>query len=227
MQRRACWSWRWGCFYYLALLSTSAAWPRRRRAPTSSLARLREGESTLGDLVWRDDNRNGLPGPAESGIDGVLIKLYSDDNDGIFEPGGDDTLIAVMRTGDDSSTPDVEHGWYDFSISITDALYWVEVDASNFAPGGPLEGAVLTSASTIGPSPRIVYLPAGVQDYNDADFGYYGATLSTPTATVAVTPTATATATSSATPTPTATTDLPARHRMLRRQRRHPPGYRF
>jgi YVTN family beta-propeller protein len=179
-----------------------------------------QGESTLGDLVWLDANQNGYPGPSEAGIDGVLIRLYLDDGDGIFfKPGGNDALVGAILTGDDSSTPEIESGWYDFPIDITNALYWVEIAASNFDPGGPLEGATLTSGSTIGPTPLIVYLPSGVQDYNDADFGFYGATTSTrtptptptqsptgtQTATGTVTSTATNTATASVTPTTTAT----------------------
>ena len=131
-----------------------------------------QGQSTLGDYVWYDTNLNGWPDAGESGIDGVLVKLWLDDNDGVFEPGGDDTLWGSMVTGDNPGTPETEHGWYDFSVTANGNAYWVEIDDSNFAPGGVLEGYVHTSAGTKGPEPMWVYLPDIVMDYDEADFGY-------------------------------------------------------
>ncbi|RLG19970.1 hypothetical protein DRN74_06160 [Candidatus Micrarchaeota archaeon] len=132
-----------------------------------------QGQSTLGDYVWYDANRNGWPDGGETGFDGVLVKLWLDDGDGVFEPGTDDAFQAQMLTGDDPQTPGVEHGWYDFPVTANGNSYWVEVDDSNFAPGGVLEGYTLTSGGTKGPEPMWVYLPDVVMDYDEADFGYY------------------------------------------------------
>lgn len=46
-------------------------------------------ESTLGDYVWADDNRDGIQDDAESGVQGVTVKLYNVD---------DDTLLRTTTT---------------------------------------------------------------------------------------------------------------------------------
>ncbi len=137
------------------------------------------GASTLGDLVWYDANINGIQddGPT-AGLDDVIINLYRDDGDAIFEPNGDDgSPYKVARTGDDSSTSSVEHGWYDFiNIPAEGVIYWVSIAESNFEPGGTLEHYVYTGhlgvSSYSGDEPRLVYLADAVVDYNDADFGF-------------------------------------------------------
>jgi len=130
-----------------------------------------QGQSTLGDYVWHDTNLNGLPDIGEQGIDNVLVKLYLDDGDAIFEPGTGDTFQGQMVTGDDPNTSGTQHGWYDFNVTGLKG-YWVVIDTSNFGPGQPLEGYVLTSETTRGPNPMYVYLTQVIEDYNDADFGY-------------------------------------------------------
>ena len=102
------------------------------------------GQSTLGDFVWHDTNGNGLQEPDEPGIDLVLIQLYLDNNDGVFDPLAD-VLQAESVTGNNPGTPGVEAGWYEFIISVTEGFYWVNIDAGNFAHGGPLEGYILTT----------------------------------------------------------------------------------
>ena len=140
------------------------------------------GASTLGDFVWHDSNVNGAKdeGPewGSSGIDGVKINLYKDDMDGVFEPGSDDTFVNSLTTGDNGSTANTEHGWYDFTnITANGNAYWVEIDDSNFGSGGVLEGYVYTgnldnTLSYSGEEPRFVYMNIPIMDYNDADFGY-------------------------------------------------------
>ena len=140
-----------------------------------------QGASTLGDFVWHDSNVNGVKDESAewgaSGIDGVVVNLYLDDMDGAFEPGTDDTFVATLTTGDDSNTTGTEHGWYDFvNITANGNAYWVEIDDSNFDPGGALEGYVYTGnlANNVynGEEPRFVYMGDPIMDYNDADFGY-------------------------------------------------------
>ena len=140
-----------------------------------------QGASTLGDFVWHDSNVNGVKDESaewgSSGIDGVKVNLYKDDMDHNFEPGTDDTLVGSLTTGDDSSTTETEHGWYDFvNITANGNAYWVEIDDSNFDSGGALEGYVYTgnlgNNAYTGPEPRYVYLGQPIMDYNDADFGY-------------------------------------------------------
>jgi len=145
-----------------------------------------QGASTLGDFVWHDSNVNGAKDESaewgSSGIDGVVVNLYKDDLDGVFEPNGDDTLVGTLTTGDDSSSGTTEHGWYDFvNITANGNAYWVEIPDSNFASNGALEGYVYTgnlgSAPHNGPEPRLIYLGDPIMDYNDADFGYAKASI--------------------------------------------------
>ena len=139
------------------------------------------GASTLGDFVWHDSNVNGIQDDSanwgSSGIDGVVVNLYEDDHDGVFEPGGDDAFVGTLITGDNSSTSDIEHGWYDFvNITANGNAYWVEIDDSNFGPNGVLKGYVYTGNLATEPysgsEPRFVYLGDPIMDYNHADFGY-------------------------------------------------------
>ena len=106
------------------------------------------GQSTLGDFVWHDLNLDGMQSPNEPGIDNVLVSLYLDNNDGMFDPNVDQ-LLAQRLTGDNPGTPDLEHGWYEFQVEDTNAFYWVVIEDSNFAPGGPLAGYTHTSAEHI------------------------------------------------------------------------------
>ena len=142
------------------------------------------GVSVIGDFVWRDDDRNGQQDPGEPGIDGVLVRLWLDDGDGVFDP-TQDTLIDQKTTGDDPSTPGVEQGWYLFDNLDGANDYWVEIDDSNFQPGGALENYELTSDATYGPTPMFVNLPTEPSEFYDADFGF-----APQAATIAVTKTA-------------------------------------
>ncbi len=137
--------------------------PERYSAP--------RGQSTLGNLVWHDSNPNGFQDSSEPGIDNVLVGLYLDNGDGEFDP-ANDALQGYRITGDNPGTPEIETGWYEYQIELTDVFYWVVVESSNFAPGEPLAGYVHTSALMFGANPMLVYLPAGVQSYMDADFGF-------------------------------------------------------
>jgi hypothetical protein len=88
-----------------------------------------QGQSTLGDYVWHDTSLNGLPEGGEQGIDNVLVKLYLDDGDAIYEPGTGDTFQGQMVTGDDPNTSGTQHGWYDFNTTGLKG-YWVVIDSS-------------------------------------------------------------------------------------------------
>ena len=58
-------------------------------------------------------------------------------------PGHCDGSPTCMTTGDDPSTPAVEHGWYDFSVTTDGTTYWVQVDPTNFT--GVLAGYINTN----------------------------------------------------------------------------------
>ncbi|HHB90104.1 MAG TPA: hypothetical protein ENK60_02215, partial [Anaerolineae bacterium] len=122
--------------------------------PTASLG-------SLGDLVWWDIDHDGIQDPNEPGIEGVSITL----TDG----------ITVNTTTD-------ANGIYTFTNLVADD-YTITIDASNFQPGGPLEGWNASPAK-VGGDDTIdsdgdevthdvtVTLAAG-EDNPNIDFGFY------------------------------------------------------
>ena len=59
----------------------------------------------LGNVVWNDQNGNGLQEIGEAGINNVVVELYN----------ASGTLVASTITGDDFSTAAVEAGFYQFA----------------------------------------------------------------------------------------------------------------
>lgn len=56
------------------------------------------GYSSIGDTVWYDNNGNGVQDASESGINGVTVNLYQDqDGDGVID--SEDALVATTLTG--------------------------------------------------------------------------------------------------------------------------------
>jgi hypothetical protein len=108
----------------------------------------------IGDLVWYDENEDGVKDESEGGIGGVTIYLYEDDGDGVFEPEGDDVQIATTISNEDWEGPD--YGTYHFS-DLPAGHYWVSID-----PGGLFH-------TTPNPYPLIDLQPS--EEYLDADFG--------------------------------------------------------
>ncbi|MCB0073927.1 MAG: hypothetical protein KDE20_20810, partial [Caldilineaceae bacterium] len=128
-----------------------------------------DGKLLVGDYVWRDPNRNGThvgdSGETEytAGFDGVLINVYRDrDGSGTVTPG--DTLWTVTTTGDDPDTLGTQTGWYNVGV-LSGEPFLIEIAASNFNPGGVLEGAVSTTGG------EVQYVNVTSQNL-DFDFGY-------------------------------------------------------
>ncbi len=102
----------------------------------------------IGDLVWLDSNHNGFKDATESGLDGVSVNLYLDqNNDGVLDAG--DTKVG------DTSTV---NGAYEFS-ELNPGKYIVEVIP-------PINMKVTTGGDI-----HVTTLTAG-QNYTLADFGY-------------------------------------------------------
>ncbi|MEL6268417.1 MAG: SdrD B-like domain-containing protein, partial [Chloroflexota bacterium] len=100
-----------------------------------------------------DVDGDGLIGGSEVGIPGVSVSLYRDaNNDG--EPDG----AAISTESTDAN------GYYLFD-GLTQGNYLVGVDASNFDPGGPLEGRAST-LSAVDDNPADAIPPEDV-DSND------------------------------------------------------------
>jgi hypothetical protein len=101
---------------------------------------------TIGNLVWKDVNNDGLRNAGEPGIDGVQVELFLDRNqNGTFEPAGGDA--PVYRT-----TLTANGGLYAFS-ELMPGDYFVRLAAANFqAPNGTLAGC--TSSTITEPNPN-------------------------------------------------------------------------
>ncbi len=115
------------------------------------------GSLALGNLVWCDDNGdlvadasddNGVfdPGAGESGVNGVRLNLYRDDNsDGLPQPGEYfGSTLTFTQAGND--------GRYAFA-NLPAGDYVVEVAALNFLSGGPLEGKSTATGNSPAPDP--------------------------------------------------------------------------
>jgi hypothetical protein len=98
---------------------------------------------SLGNLVWKDANRNGRR-DGEPGIGGVKLNLYRDNGDNTFNAAND--ALVAMTTTDGA-------GNYRFGNLIT-GRYFVQVDRSNFMSGGALNGCI-SSSGTVAPNTDI------------------------------------------------------------------------
>ena len=90
---------------------------------------LRPGFS-VGDLVWKDDNNNGIKDPTEGGLAGLSVNLMSPGADGLIG-GTDDTVIMTSSTN--------ALGNYLFSIPVA-GKYFVRLStiAGYEVPSGPV-----------------------------------------------------------------------------------------
>ncbi len=83
--------------------------------------------STLEAIVWYDRNGDGVQQSGEEPLSGVSVKLHWADGDKVYEPDGDDYLIAESTT--DST------GTYSFHGLESGHEYWVDVDPSTLPAG--------------------------------------------------------------------------------------------
>ncbi|MBK8092611.1 MAG: putative Ig domain-containing protein [Verrucomicrobiaceae bacterium] len=118
-------------FTYLDGFSLKECLPSPPPSPVADLA--------LGNLVWCDDNNNGIKDVGESGIDGVTVQLVKDQNlDGVISSSEETTLVATTTTAGG--------GLYQFS-ALYSGRYRVIIPTSNFGTGQALN--LKTRSSTI------------------------------------------------------------------------------
>jgi hypothetical protein len=103
----------------------------------SSSVSITAATSTLGDLVFKDTNNNGLFDLGETGIQGVLMELL------------DSTGASTGQT----TTTDA-NGIYKFT-GLADGTYMVRIAASNFNVGGVLAGWTSSSQSAADPNDNV------------------------------------------------------------------------
>ncbi len=105
-----------------------------------------QGDSSIGDLVWRDRNGDGVQDGGEPGLDGVVITLT-------MESGW---VVTTTTAG----------GAYSFA-GLIPGTYTVTVDSSTL----PVGSAQTTDRDATLDNETVVNLAAGT-DVDDADFGY-------------------------------------------------------
>ncbi|MEW5868418.1 MAG: SdrD B-like domain-containing protein [Chloroflexota bacterium] len=113
-----------------------------------------QGNNSIGDLVWEDDDGDAMKDASETGLDNITVNLYYDkNNDQQLDSG--DVLIATQSTSGG--------GAYDFT-QLPDARYLVQVDINDpQIPPGYNNSTPTVFAVNLN--------SAGDIDYNDADFG--------------------------------------------------------
>ncbi|MCB0256169.1 MAG: carboxypeptidase regulatory-like domain-containing protein [Anaerolineae bacterium] len=111
----------------------------------------------IGDYVWFDTNRDNIQDGTESGVEGVKVELLNS------------TGTQVLAT-----TYTDENGYYSFGGLPLNTSYIVNIPASNFAGGAPLEGTTNTGGPTGGSGntgPVVNLTPANPVNLVQ-DFGY-------------------------------------------------------
>ncbi|MCU0345365.1 MAG: hypothetical protein MUC59_00370, partial [Saprospiraceae bacterium] len=81
--------------------------------------------SGIGNFVWNDLDHDGLQDFSESGVAGVIVKLYNLGNDG-QQGGGDDALVLADTTNAD--------GFYGFE-NLVPGNYYLQLDMAALPPG--------------------------------------------------------------------------------------------
>ncbi len=100
------------------------------------------GNGRIGNLIWEDSNQDGIVNGVESGIPNVVVELYQDDGDGIFNPDplNGDALYTTRIT--DAS------GNYLFE-NISDGNFFVVVPNVNFDYNMGLSGYFPTTGVSV------------------------------------------------------------------------------
>jgi hypothetical protein len=119
---------------------------------------------TVGDFVWHDVNRNGIFDPLETtlGLANALVFVDLDSD-------------CLIDTNELTTTTDLT-GYYRFDSLPLGYTYTVVLDASNFAPGGALEGLGYTTGAACGSNEGVFItmttaLTATAPSFLNADFG--------------------------------------------------------
>jgi hypothetical protein len=100
--------------------------------PTYDFGFWQKPNYSLGNRVWFDDDASGAMNGTDAGVDNVVVN--------VFRKGGDGSLTAV------SSDTTKNGGFYRFD-GLDAGDFVVQIDPSNFAIGGALEGRRSTSGA--------------------------------------------------------------------------------
>lgn len=139
------------------------------------------GLASVSGYTWFDRNGDGIQNePMTDGANGITVRLYSDDGDGIPEPTGDDTLIGATVTGDDRED---RPGYYNFERLDPAADYFVQFIQPASASGFTTQNAGPDTTDSDADPATGIALPTftGAGDAYAADAGFI-----TPTGTLAL-----------------------------------------
>jgi hypothetical protein len=97
------------------------------------------GASTVGNLVYKDINRDGDYDPGvDEGVNGVVLKLYVDTGNGVLD--GADNLVATTTTATVGGQPGT------YSFIACPGNYAISVEPTNFGSGGALYDNTLNTS---------------------------------------------------------------------------------
>ncbi len=118
------------------------------------------GLASLGDKVWRDDNKNGIQDAGEPGVSGVQVVLYQNGLDGI--PNNADDVLVGSTTTDafgmyffDNLTPSAAGNTTLYNVAFTQPANYIFTTQTNTqdAAGNvttPLSGSTIANGSDAG-----------------------------------------------------------------------------
>ncbi len=130
--------------------------------------------ASIGDFVYADNNRNGMPDPGEAGIPSVTVNLYEDTNgNGVVDTG--DLLIRSLPSSDGTTDYDGDtvldpEGFYLFD-GLDPALKYV-VDVMETDPDIDAFFGLPVTQTT--PDRVAVSGMANGGTFDTADFGFFG-----------------------------------------------------
>ena len=78
--------------------------------------------SSISGFAFDDVNANSTRESSENVLSDISVAAYRDDGDNVFEPGGDDVLVATTQTA--------TSGAYTFA-GLTNGSYWIDVDETD------------------------------------------------------------------------------------------------
>ena len=111
------------------------------------------GPSSIAGVVWEDSDGDDLPEVGEVGLNQVLLNLFKDDGDGIFEPTADDSLELTATT--------TISGAYSFD-NLAVGAYWVD----------PYEATIVSNYKANNNLGLQLITINGGQSQTDVNFGY-------------------------------------------------------
>jgi hypothetical protein len=135
---------------------TTVVLPPNSVNPTIDFGYMPPCTGVIGDFVWNDLNRNGLQGPGEPGIGGVLMELRRQ---------SDNSLMAVTTTA--------ANGFYQFVGLCAGDYKVVVVPPAGFPYVATLSGVGADRAIDSNGSPALVTLPTDFASDLTIDFGYW------------------------------------------------------